>query len=433
MPMFGIGEGIRTYKRDKAELADLAARRELMQAQTQTEMQRPEMVRRAQELDERREASIAPFRAAQAEQMRWATEQEQKQLEALRQGEPPIDTSRPPTPEEVIATATGQAAKLARLGKPAEAAQVVQRASAALKNLQNIELKKQEALDKQTKEKIAQVDAVQRIFSGVRDPQSHAQAVMAYQSLPMAEALPLPPELQTYNQGLIDGILKGSPVMKEKLLAEQNAARIKSADDARKATQEYRRLRLQQFDRKITAEEEQAKHKRKVEGGKPDKPIRGPNNAEITQTEVELKRQGIAPKDANESKAMARMIMSDALTQLHKSPGLTLEEARERAIQAARERGDVEPPKTVWGVDVPGTGGKYAPKPGTITQPLDATQLKSAADLKSGSYITGADGALKYWDGKTLKLIRPPGGAAPLPSAPSSSVGDIFDDTGDEE
>jgi len=124
---------------------------------------------------------------------------------------------------------------------------------------------------------------------------------------------------------------------------------------------------------------------------------------------------------------MARMIMSDALTQLHKSPGLTLEEARERAIQAARERGDVEPPKSFMGIEY--GGGKYAPKPGTITQPLDATQLKSAADLKSGSYITGADGALKYWDGKTLKLIRPPEGAAPLPSAPvRSTIGDIFDD-----
>ena len=423
--MFGVVEGFRTYKDDQAKLAEMAARKALLEAQTVTEQGKPAMQEREMTLQEAQEKSVARFREAQASTMEAKLAEEKRILDAYARGAKPTGENTPQNAEQFYSAIDSQVAELNRIGRPdkamelmSQAAQVHQREGAAAASAQR-------AKASQIEKQIQVYGVAKDLFGAVTDEISHARAVMAYDSLPFAKEFPLNARIkERYSPDDIKALVAGATQREKEAQMQLERDKLASLEESRKGTAAYRRLRVEHFDRQIELREREAERKAKVDGGSKTKPVKGPAETQVKQAIVELKRLKMDPSNEVEKQAMGRMIAADALTLQNTHPTLSYEEALARAIDGAKSRGDVEP-ETTFGF---ATGRKFDPKFGSASRPLDANALKSPADLKPNMYVRGKDGSVQYWDGSKLTPVKPPASAPP-------AQGSVFDDEdlGDDE
>jgi hypothetical protein len=397
--MFGTPSGARLFDADQSALRKDAAEIEHQKALTRlNDAQAKTMLRKADQED-RRLAALSGVMGA------------------------PGGGGEAPSFEELTAGLRRAAAVHASIGEFETAGKIVSEVAGVQQKLATGSAAKALEQSRKLNSEIAKLRFIQETLSGVKDPSSHAQAVMMLQSNPLTADDPLPPALRTYNPNTLRAFLAGSPAAIKKrevelkeadlLRKQQDSASGRSVADVRKAVMERRAAVMEAREERIA----------KTGGANVDRGVGNPSSSEVKAMRQELKRQGLDAGDDTVA-IQAQTLAEEARLLVRRNPGLSMSEARSRVIAESAERGELEQ-ASVGGFTIPLSSKKFAPKTGSLSLPHALP--KTAADLKPGAYYRSSSGEVRKFTGKGWETATP---AAKVPRM--SSVLEEDDDEGEE-
>lgn len=393
--MFGSPTGFRTYDKDQAELAQMAAATQHQQALTGLNNAQAQTMLRKQKSDE----DLLKLVAGQA---------------------PVVGPGGQPVQASTVLEQMSRAASIyASVGRFDEAGKLIKDATQAQQNLESAGAAKALAATRDLKANVDRMRLLQEKLSTVTSPQRHAEVLMQLQADPIIGSQ-IPDWLKTYNPAAIRGFVAGSPAQ----IAQAELA-IKNADAARKQgdSQSLRNLRQVSADvkkRLATVAEERNERLGKTGGGK-DSGVGMPSSSEVQAMRQELKAAGYAA-DADTAGLQAQTLAEEARLLVKRNPGLTPSEARARVVAESQARGEL--------TEGFFSGGQFKGQVGSLSKPIAHGQVKSAADLKIGSYYRDDDGSIKKFTGKGFEIVAP---AAKVPTQRVSPTAGLLDDDEDEE
>jgi hypothetical protein len=243
---------------------------------------------------------------------------------------------------------------------------------------------------RKTNAEVKKLEFMREVMSGVKDPASHARALLLLQGNELTAGEKVPAGLQKYNQPLIDQFLAGSKTALAKKRVEIASFSAASADQARTAAQETREYLAGLAKRRTDAYVERAGALAKTGD---EKSVPAPNSAEIKLMRQELAEEGIDFED-DDQEAIAELA-EQAKIITTRNPSVSRKEAITRVVGDAQKRGDLKKGEKRW--YAPDKKSKYTQTEGTVAMPLPLPA--SRADLVPGNYYRGPDGRVEKWTG----------------------------------
>jgi len=392
--MFGSPEGFRTYDRDQAELGLIASQTQHQQALTGLNRAQTDTMLRKQKSDE----DLLKLVAGQAP--------------AAGPGGQSVD------PDTVLQQMSRAASIYASVGRFDEAGKLIKDATQAQQNLAGAKASGALEATRELKANVDRMRLLQERLATVTSPQRHAEVLTQLMADPIIGSQ-IPAWLKTYNPAAIRGFVAGSPAQ----IAQAELA-IKNADAARKQgdSQSLRNLRQVSAEvkkRLATVAEERNERLGKTGGGK-DSGVGMPSSSEVQAMRQELKAAGYAA-DADTAGLQAQTLAEEARLLVKRNPGLTPSEARARVVAESQARGEL--------TEGFFSGGQFKGQVGSLSKPIAHSVVKSAADLKIGSYYRDDDGSIKKFTGKGFEVVGP---AAKVPVERALPAG-LLDDEEDDE
>lgn len=376
--LFGTPSGFRTYDKDRAELQQLAAQTQLVNAQTANQ------------------GAVARLNAANAAAITRKSEREDAELAAIQRA-----LSGGPTGDDPIKRAQAVAGSYIAAGAVEKGLKIYDDAAAALQKMAGAEANKALEQRRRVQTELEQVGFIQQVMSGVRDAQSHAQALMILQGNPLTADAPLTEQLKTYNPGVIAQLLSGTTAKKAELEMRLSQSETASRNANRDSQIRIRNILKDQSERRTQAYVERQDSTRKVGG---DRAIPPPTRAERNDVLRSLTALGFT--DIEDGSVAAAEIASDARLLHYRNPAISLPQARAQAIQSAIARGDLKKTEGLFS-----SSTKYTLGGGSISRPLPLP--KSKAELKEGAYYS-ADGEVRQFrGGKWVAAMTADPGASP--------------------
>ncbi len=392
--LFGTPTGFRTYDRDQAELGLLAGQTRHQDALSGLNRAQAEVLLRKQSNEEAKTAALAGIAGGGPSPMGTADAFEG----LIEQGQRVAGALFSVGDIEGAQKAANEAATLLSRTASAGAAQARKAVSEG------------QVLDQKA-------ERIQQYLSGVRDAASHASALLAIRSDPLLREDGVPPELETYNQRVVNSYINGTEALRRQVATTSDQARTASYV----ATQAAQRGRVailnEQGEKRLELEERRVENLGKG-GGTSDKPTGPPSTAAVKAMTTDLGAAGLLVSGAaGEAQALElaerakRLVHSTkgALTEteargeaqalelaerakrlVHSTKGaLTETEARARVIQEAQAAGEIMPPEPEKSFVPDWAGGaakpgSFSPQLGTITRPRTLTPGGTA---KVGEYI----------------------------------------------
>lgn len=407
--------GTRLYTRDQAELQNMAAQTALTQQRTKNEAADLELNPLRAELlkaqtghqvgSTEHQQTLADLNRAQASTILRKANQEDRVAAVIAAAlgkkkaspSPQFDDEGNPMPQAeeeqtgiadladignrvVAAGDVDRGGKYLKLAADLTKEQATTRASLAAEKvrLANTELKK--------------IEFMQQVLSGVKDPASHARAVLILKGNQLTADEDMKKSgLDTYNQPLIDQLLAGSKVQLAKKRVEISGFAAASADQARKAAQETRDILAGYAEQRTKAYVERAGALAKTGD---EKSVPAPNGAEIKLMRQELAEAG-EDFDPEEDPAAVAELAEQAKILYTRNPSVTRKEAMTTVIKGAKERGDlVSGEKRRY---APNKKAKYNQSEGTVAMPLPVPT--DPAGLVEGNYYRSSKGVVKQYKG----------------------------------
>lgn len=409
--LFGAAVGRRAYLEDEARFGQMAAQTELLQAQT------------------RHQRALIGLNEAQAGAIRRKEDREDKKLRTLQdianrpaEGGAAAPGDTPDAQFQALASQlTSQAKALTSAGLLEEGEKMVKVASDLHKA--NVANDAQRALEarRRIQGSLALAKRVESLFAGVSSPQGYADAVMTWRNDPLLSQQKLPEALQTYDPKRMREALAAT-----KAYIEKQKLAVQQADLARRERETQSRIALNATREEVSRGRLKLAQERAERTGKEggEGPYRGASDDDRSYVRNELKRLGYSFE--GEDAAALSYSLADVASQMVKTnKGLTKEEAVSRAIELAKERGDItEQPTPRKGIGPFG----YKPKD-TFTRPEQrAVPLPDSPDkLKSGTVYRSKSGLLKLWNGQSWVSVA---GTNPHRSPPA---GNNLADEGDDD
>lgn len=403
--------GTRLYQKDQAELSQMAANTALLRERAQNEAADRELnPLRAKLLEGQatHQGTLADLNRAQAGAIEAKESREDRVAAAIasamgkRRKPAPVefDEAGNPVPQ---AESEGQGIDdLASVGRDVMAAGDLAKGEKLIKLA--ADLKQKEATTKAseaaaklraTNTQIKKLDFMREVFSGVKDPASHARALLLLQGNSLTADEPVPETLRNYNPAAIGQFLAGSKVAVDKKRLEIASFNASSADTARKAAQTTREYLAGLTERRTKAYEERAANGAKAGGVEKTVPL--PNGAEVRKFREELVAQDIEFDEGDEDSLLDLAEQAKILTT--RNPSVSPSEAIAKIIKDEKDRGTltVGAPKKVAGVEVPFTKGKskYDNKEGSVSLPMPLPS--DATALKEGNYYRADTGEIRQY------------------------------------
>lgn len=370
--MFGTPSGARLFDADQSALQKAAAETEHQKALTRlNDAQAKTMLRKADQ-DDRRLAALSGVMGA------------------------PSSSTEAPSFEELTAGLRRAAAVHASIGEFETAGKIVSEVAGVQQKLATGSAAKALEQSRKLNSEIAKLRLIQETLSGVKDPSSHAQAVMMLQSNPLTADEPLPPALRTYNPNTLRAFLAGSPAAiakRELQLKEANLDRLQQDSTSKRSVDEIRKEVMQ---RRTAVSEAREERIAKTGGANVDRGVGNPSSSEVKAMRQELKRQGLDAGDDTVA-IQAQTLAEEARLLVRRNPGLSMAEARSRVIAESAERGELEQ-ASVGGFTIPMSSKKFAPKGGSLSLPIPSPGKQE--DYKVGTYYRDPDGSVHKYLGK---------------------------------
>jgi hypothetical protein len=377
--LFGTPTGFRTYDRDQAELGLLAGQTRHQDALSGLNRAQAEVLLRKQSNEEAKTAALAGIAGGGPSPMGTADAFEG----LIEQGQRVAGALFSVGDIEGAQKAANEAATLLSRTASAGAAQARKAVSEG------------QVLDQKA-------ERIQQYLSGVRDAASHASALLAIRSDPLLREDGVPPELETYNQRVVNSYINGTEALRRQVATTSDQARTASYV----ATQAAQRGRVailnEQGEKRLELEERRVENLGKG-GGTSDKPTGPPSTAAVKAMTTDLGAAGLLVSGAA-GEAQALELAERAKRLVHSTKGaLTETEARAKVIQEAQAAGEILPPEPMKrGIpDIFGGAAKpgaFTPQAGTITRP--APLPTSRADLVPGRYYRDPkSGKMKQYTG----------------------------------
>jgi hypothetical protein len=363
--LFGTPTGFRTYDRDQAELGLLAGQTRHQDALSGLNRAQAEVLLRKQSNEEAKTAALAGIAGGGPSPMGTADAFEG----LIEQGQRVAGALFSVGDIEGAQKAANEAATLLSRTASAGAAQARKAVSEG------------QVLDQKA-------ERIQQYLSGVRDAASHASALLAIRSDPLLREDGVPPELETYNQRVVNSYINGTEALRRQVATTSDQARTASYV----ATQAAQRGRVailnEQGEKRLELEERRVENLGKG-GGTSDKPTGPPSTAAVKAMTTDLGAAGLLVSGAA-GEAQALELAERAKRLVHSTKGaLTETEARARVIQEAQAAGEIMPPEPEKSFVPDWAGGaakpgSFSPQLGTITRPRTLTPGGTA---KVGEYI----------------------------------------------
>jgi hypothetical protein len=375
--LFGIPNGLRAYQEDQLALSDMALRKQEAKSNqafraAQIKHQEALAGRAAQEGEsaatmQKLMQGIAA-QGAQGQSERPAAEGAQNPLAAFQGA------------DKVLATGWKQVEALQALGQVEAAGKLAREISGAGENVAQQRAAAASAEATKQRQLAAKHEFVTQVLSGVRDPASHAQALMILQSNPITANDPIPKQLQTYDQRVVDAMLAGSKAAKEKadLAREAGRAASQNANDASLRAARIEQTKLSR--RRAQLAEEREDRLAKAGGGTTDKlgkPIAPPTKAEIQMVKNLAGSLGVEI-NSDDAAFFHESMAEQVKTLITANPALSRSEAAMRVLAEAKDRGELVSSRMPWG------SPSYKPQEGSVTMPMPLPN--SRAELKVGMY-----------------------------------------------
>ena len=359
--LFGTPSGFRTYDKDQAELGLMAS---------QADHQR----------------ALSELNRAQASTM-LGKQRTEEELLRLAAGSGP----QAQTVEAISAQLLAQAGLRAKVGQFKEAGDILKDLSLVQSHTSSAKAADARAAGSELKAHLERLNFVRDRLAAVRDPASHATALMQLQADPEIGRA-LPDWLKTYNPKAIAGFVAGSDAKIKQIELDIKAAELAMKQGEAASRTSTRAAALALNERRTAAYEASAAAKEKAGGSE----LATPKPAEITAMSGALKAAGYELSDKDEHRTMATELADRALQIRAQRPALGQTEAQAFAIKEAVERGELKPQRT--GVpDFLGGASKFAPKAGSATRPL--AWPTSAAKAVVGEHYRAPNGSLVVYKG----------------------------------
>ena len=419
--------GTRLYQQDQAQLAQMAANTALLQEKTRSEIADRELNPLKAELlrsQTTHQTTLADLNRAQAGEIAAKVTREERVAAAIAQSLGGGRKASEPVLYDDEGNLMPQPAKPEGQGMDDLAAvgQAVMKAGDLKKGEELVKLAAElKHKDAQTRASLAaervrtantqvkKIDFMQRVLSGVSDPETHARALMLLRGNALTSDEPIPEWLRTYDQKRIDQFLAGSKVMKEQAEQDRKEADDESKDTARRAATRIRGYLADLAKKRTDAYVERTKNLEKSGGA--EKAVPMPGSTEIRMLKQELADEGIE-FDVGEGDDAAIAELAEQVKILTTQSRISRKEAIAKVINEEVARGSLvrgKKPTTILGVKIPGTSSKstYSQKEGTVAVPMALPA--DAKDLIVGNYYRGPDGRIEKWlgDGKSEPVSRP--------------------------
>lgn len=420
--MFGTAGGMRLYSRDQAELSQMAANTALLRERTQNEAADRELnPLRAKLLEGQatHQGTLADLNRAQAGAIEAKESREDRVAAAIASA---MGKRRKPAPVEFDddgnpmpqAQEEGQGIDdLASVGRDVMAAGDLAKGEKLIKLA--ADLKQKEATTKAseaaaklraTNTQIKKLDFMREVFSGVKDPASHARALLLLQGNSLTADEPVPETLRNYNPAAIGQFLAGSKVAVDKKRLEIASFNASSADTARKAAQTTREYLAGLTERRTKAYEERAANGAKAGGVEKTVPM--PSSAEVRMIREQLADEDIEFAKDDDDSVMELAEQVKILTTRNTS--LSRTEAIAKVVADAKTRGDLTPGEKRW--YAPDKKSNYKQKEGSVAMPLALPRAPDGkvdrTKLVPGNYYRGDDGVIEQWTAKGGAPISKP-------------------------
>jgi len=405
--------GTRLYARDQAELQQLAANTALLRERAQSEAADRELnplkadLLRAQvghqAASTTHQGTLADLNRAQAGAIAAKESREQRVAAAIasslgggRKSAPiQFDEDGNPLPQGEESEGTADLAdvgmKVMAAGDLEKGEKLVKLAADLKQKEATTEAAKAAARVRDTNTQIKKLEFMREVFSGVKDPASHARALLLLQGNSLTADEKLPATLQKYDPVAISQFLAGSDVaVKQKRLdiASFNAA---SADASRKAAQSTREYLAGLTERRTVAYETRSANLEKAGGVEKTVPL--PSSAEVKMVRQQLHDEGIEFEEDDQDSLMELAEQTKILTT--RNPSLSRTEAVARVVDEAKKRGDLTPgEKRTF---LPDKKSTYKQSEGTVAMPKPLPSDPGA--LVEGNYYRAPNGQIKQFSG----------------------------------
>lgn len=412
--------GTRLWQRDQAELQQMAANTALLRERTQNEVADRELnPLRAKLLEGQatHQGTLADLNRAQAGAIEAKESREDRVAAAIASS---MGKRRKPAPVEFDgegnpmpqAEEEGQGiADLASVGRDVMAAGDLAKGEKLIKLA--ADLKQKEAATKAseaaaklraTNMQIKKLDFMREVFSGVKDPASHARALLLLQGNTLTADEPVPAALQKYDPVAIGQFLSGSKVAVDKKRLEIASFNASSADTARKAAQATREYLAELAERRTKAYVERAANGAKAGGVEKTVPM--PSSAEVRMIREQLADEDIEFAEDDDNSVLELAEQVKILTARNTS--LSRTEAIAKVVADAKARGDLTPGERR--MILPNKKAGYKQTEGSVAMPMPLPSDVSA--LKEGNYYRADTGEIRQYKGGTFVPISK---AAPKP------------------
>lgn len=412
--------GTRLWQRDQAELQQMAANTALLRERTQNEVADRELnPLRAKLLEGQatHQGTLADLNRAQAGAIEAKESREDRVAAAIassmgkRRKPAPVEfddegNPMPQTQEE------GQGiADLASVGRDVMAAGDLAKGEKLIKLA--ADLKQKEAATKAseaaaklraTNMQIKKLDFMREVFLGVKDPASHARALLLLQGNTLTADEPVPAALQKYDPAAISLFLSGSKVAVDKKRLEIASFNANSADTARKAAQATREYLADLAEKRTKAYVERAENGAKAGGVEKTVPM--PSSTEVRMIREQLTDEDIEFAEDDDNSVLELAEQVKILTTRNTS--LSRTEAIAKVVADAKARGDLTPGerRTI----LPNKKSGYKQTEGSVAMPMPLPSDVSA--LKERNYYRADTGEIRqYKDGAFVPISK----AAPKP------------------
>lgn len=405
--------GTRLWQHDQAELQQMAANTALLRERTQNEVADRELnPLRAKLLEGQatHQGTLADLNRAQAGAIEAKESREDRVAAAIASS---MGKRRKPAPAEFDAEGNpvpqveegGQGiADLASVGRDVMEAGDLAKGEKLIKLA--ADLKQKEAATKAseaaaklraTNMQIKKLDFMREVFSGVKDPASHARALLLLQGNTLTADEPVPAALQKYDPAAIGQFLAGSKVAVDKKRLEIASFNASSADTARKAAQATREYLADLAEKRTNAYVERAANGAKAGGVEKTVPM--PSSAEVRMIREQLADEDIEFAEDDDNSVLELAEQVKILTTRNTS--LSRTEAIAKVVADAKARGDLTPGEKR--MILPNKKAGYKQTEGSVAMPMPLPSDVSA--LKEGNYYRADTGEIRQYKGGTFVPI----------------------------
>ncbi len=389
--LFGTPSGFRTYDKDQADLGLIAS---------QTEHQK----------------ALSELNRAQASTM-LGKQKTEEELLRMAAGQGPQAT----TVEEISKQLLAQAGLRAKVGQFKEAGDILKDLSLVQSHTSSAKAADARAAGSELAAHLKRLEFVRDRLATVRDPASHATALMQLQADPEIGSA-LPEWLKTYNPKAIAGYVAGSKAKIEQIKLDIKQAELAMKQGEAASRTSTRAAALALNERRTVAYEARQDAVEKAGGTA----LATPKASEIKSMEGALKAAGFAVSDKAELTTQATELADRALQLRAQRPALTQTEAQAFAIKEAVEAGELKPERT--GVpDFLGGAAKFSPQAGAATRPLPMPPSLDKAVV--GKHYRAPNGSLvRYKGSNNFEVV-----VAPMQAKKGPTLPPLEADDGEEE